>query len=88
MTFPVQIGRKFHGNGEVKEQWGFKREYLMLENTIFNKSVQGKNLSVTVFAKSYIGLACSEKLGIQFQQYPMRCLWVIIQEKSRIISNP
>lgn len=44
----------------------------MLENTIFNKSVQGKNLSVIVFAKSYIGLACSEKLGIQFQQYPMR----------------
>lgn len=68
----------------------FSKGVFHVTDRAFIKSVQGKDLGVTVFVRSNIGLACSGKLRIQCQQCPMRlsnplrCLLVISQEKSRI----
>lgn len=71
----------------------FSKGAFHVTDRAFIKSVQGKDLGVTVSVRSNIGLACSGKLRSQCQQCPMRlsnplrCLLVISQEKSRITSN-
>lgn len=74
---------------------GFKKKYFMLQNTIFNKSVQGKDVVVTVFVRLYIELTkfrnVRHPVSTVFckteQSFKSSFGIIIFQGKSRITSN-